>query len=524
MVGTKGAIMERLEYIKENWFVEDDVSQKWVTSIKLPDFRGDEKECWHLRGRGWRWLTLRSRYSGLQQGREYELSFWAKFDYYTQNSTKCFIILYEHWENRIVYDINPKCLHAVKKSGDWYLYKFPITLEYGSEMKAEIISWESNIAIMQVNSEDEMCSLVIDVQSKDDVAPYYINQELPYKEFTYLEQRMVKYYSNLLAPYYPSEELCESSQLEYYDFVKNLYDVLFTKPEDFFTKLNEDDAHPNRFNCREYGKPELKVHMKKDRDKIEALFQLLLTLWSEGDVTEEGLLIKSALSKSQKNLLTYMNFEVKDGLIKHMKYPKVGLAIKYLTRKEKPLWALMNCWFDSSYPYLEYTYENFYNKEQYQRLTKWLKDNGYRTSIGSCSGITLDYYKCISKEEKPIGYAIHGDKFHYGFTFEYRPDPRVMQHCEPRIIQFAEMLKRFDDLSENTKQLILQRTKQCDGCRYCIQTDKSGKRPLAAIKFVDGTKRCPYYPGFNYSFETLTKEDVDNIIAFLTDLEQVVIL
>ena len=515
--------MERLEFIKENWFTEDDVSQKWATTMRLPDYRGEEKECWHLRGRGWRWVTLKSNYSDLKKDQEYVLTFWAKFDYYSGRGTKCFILLYEDWETRITYDIHPNCPNVVGKSGDWFLYQFTMKLECGSNLKIEIISYEANIAILPANPEDEKNPFFESIQDKNEGGPYFIDQELPFKEYKYLEQRMVKYYSDLLAPYVPSKEIKESSQSEYYKFVEELYQRLFLKPELFFTKLYEDDAHPNRFNCREYGKPELKIHMKKDRDKIEELFQLLLTIITTSEVAEEGVLIATKLSKRQKSMLTFMNFKVTDGIIMHQRYSNIGQVMKYLARKEKPLWSLMYCWFDDTYPYFEKTYEKFYDKEQFLRLTNWLHENGYDTSIGSCSGITLDYYKSIRKKESPIGYAIHGDKFHYGFTFEYRPDSRVRQHCEPRIIQFATMLKRYEELSESSKQLILQRTKHCDGCRYCIQTDKSGKRALAAIKFIDGTYRCPYYPGFNYTFERLTKEDVDGIIAFLIDLETKVI-
>lgn len=84
------------------------------------------------------------------------------------------------------------------------------------------------------------------------------------------------------------------------------------------------------------------------------------------------------------------------------------------------------------------------------------------------------------------------------------------------------MLKKFDELSENTKKLIIQRTKRCDACRYCVQTDKTGKRPFAAIKVSEGSTMCPYYPGFNFAFEQLTKQDVDWIIDFLTDMERIV--
>jgi hypothetical protein len=62
---------------------------------------------------------------------------------------------------------------------------------------------------------------------------------------------------------------------------------------------------------------------------------------------------------------------------------------------------------------------------------------------------------------------------------------------------------------------------------YCMQilcTDRQDRKsPLAAIKLSDGTARCPYYPGFNYSFERLMKQEVDSIIAFLSDLEKLVI-
>jgi hypothetical protein len=514
--------VERIEYIKENWFADDEVSLKGATNITLPDYKGEEKECWHIRGRGWRWVPLRSIFTGLQNNQDYIFSFWAKFDYYSGRGTRCFLALYEAGKNRITYDIHPNSPYAAAKIGDWVLYKFPIKIEHSGDLKAELISFEANITILQAYPEDEENSSVVQIQERDGITPYYIDQELPFREYPYLEQRMVKYHSNLLAPYYPCKEISETSQSQYYEFAKGLYERLFRKPEEFFTKLYEDDAHPNRFNCREYGKPELKLHMKKACDKIEELFQVLLAIGSTGEVVDEKLLIKSDLSKKEKNLLTYMNFNISDGILMHEEYPNIGLSIKHLASKEKPIWSLMYCWFDASYPYLEKTNEKFYDREQFKRLTDWLHEKGYLISIGSGSGIALDYYKSIRMKDDPVGYAIHGDKYHYGFTFEYRYEPRVMQHCEPRIIQFAEVLKNFDTLSDNAKRLILQRTKICDGCRYCNQTDKTGKRPIAAIKLMDGTSRCPYYPGFNYTFESLHQEEVDSIISFLTDLENLI--
>jgi hypothetical protein len=517
--------MNRLEFKCKDWYVDENSQLKSATKMLLPDYKGEEKECWHLRGRAWRWVILQSHYPLLILDEEYELCFWGKFDYYSGKGTRCYIEFSSptNPEEQQTYNITPNVPQAVASAGDWVLYKFGFKALRDRELFVKIIAFEANIAIHQAYPGDETNAGVTILQPNVNKTPFVINNELPFKEYASLEQRMVKYYSDLMAPYYPCKDISEVCQREYYDFVKGNYDKLFTVPEEFFRQLNEDDAHPNRFNNTEYGKPELKRRMKSDQAKIEELFEVLHEIGKSGAVEENGIHMIMDISRKQKKLLSYLGFNVIDDILVHEEYKNIGNAIKYLAEKEKALWSLMYCWFDDNYPYLEKTYAKHYNREQYERLTNWLHENDYRSSIGSCSGVTLDYYKCITEEDKPLGYAIHGDKFHYGFTFEFRCEPRVMQHCEPRIIQYGEMLKRFDELSENTKHLILQRTKRCDACRYCVQTDKTGKRPLAAIKLSDGTARCPYYPGFNYSFERLMKQDVDSIIAFLSDLEKLVI-
>lgn len=179
--------MERIEYINENWFADDGVSLKGVTNITLPDYKGDVKECRHLRGRGWRWIPLRSSFTGLQNKQDYIFSFWARFDYYSGRGTRCFLALYEEGKSRITYDINPNSPYAAAQSGDWVLYKFPVKAEHSSELKAELISFEANIAILRAYPEDEENSLVEPIQQRDNIAPYFIDRELPFREYSYLE-------------------------------------------------------------------------------------------------------------------------------------------------------------------------------------------------------------------------------------------------------------------------------------------------------------------------------------------------
>ena len=60
-------------------------------------------------------------------------------------------------------------------------------------------------------------------------------------------------------------------------------------------------------------------------------------------------------------------------------------------------------------------------------------------------------------------------------------------------------------------------TKTCDGCRYCVQTDKTGARPLAAIP-LRGKNKCPLYPGFTMNWRELPGTLAENILAVLDAL------
>lgn len=514
--------MHRLDFSCDSWYVSMYAPDNPGTRMALPDFKNHEKECWHLRGRAWRWTSLRNVYPVLTAGEEYEISFWAKFDYYSGRSTICIIEFCESydWKERSTFDITPVCAAAVARSGDWVLYKYHVTGLYNQELVVHISAFEANIAIMQAFPGDEVTEGVTIINHKEDKIPFTTFNELPFKEYASLEQRMVKYYWDLLAPYYPSKDIPEISQREYYEFVEGLYSRLYSEPEGFFTKLYEDDAHPNRFNNSDYGKPELKRHMRSDQEKIESLLILLSEIVKTGEAVGDSVLIKSNLTKKQAEQLSYMEFDVSCNILTHNKYKNIFKAVSFLASKEKLPWPLMFGWFDDTYPYLEKTFAKHYDKEQYERLTGWLQDNGYR--MGSHSGLTLDYFKSTGNKEEQLGYAVHGDKAHYGFTFEFRPEPRVRQHCEPRIIQFGQMLESYDELSENSKQLIFLKTKRCDRCRYCVQTDKTGKRPLAAVNMSGGLSLCPYYPGFTFVFEKLSSKNVDYIIDFLTDMEKVI--
>lgn len=59
-----------------------------------------------------------------------------------------------------------------------------------------------------------------------------------------------------------------------------------------------------------------------------------------------------------------------------------------------------------------------------------------------------------------------------------------------RIPYFGEILKNSEKMNQQVKGFVISRIKKCDGCRYCVQTDKTGKRPFAYIS-IEEYKLCP---------------------------------
>lgn len=342
-----------------------------------------------------------------------------------------------------------------------------------------------------------------------------------------LEQRIAKFYLNLLSPFVPCPDVEAESQQAFHAFVSGFLQGIYDRPETLFPQLHEDDAHPNRFNCRSYGKPELIKNMKNAHKKIGELFALLKKIGSQGEVRGGGITLAFQPGRKELKQMQFLGLETAGGIIAHPQYPRMAAAWRFLALKPDAV-SFERCWFDDHYPYLEETFARFYDPQAYAALVGWLREKGYKAYQGGKdypgvgSAAILDFAKCTSADEKPLGYAIHGDKFHYGFTFEYRYEPQVPQHSELRILKYKDMLQRFEELPAGVQDLIRRKAKRCDACGYCTQLDKTGQRPRATVTLPDGDSLCTYYPGFNFVFTELDLEVVGEIEAFLEGMEKVI--
>ena len=93
--------------------------------------------------------------------------------------------------------------------------------------------------------------------------------------------------------------------------------------------------------------------------------------------------------------------------------------------------------------------------------------------------------------------------------------PAVFAICIPKM---KNLLMLFSSMEQDLKDFVVDRTKKCDGCRYCVQTDKSGKRELAKIAITNRGANydlCPYFPGYNFCWERLDTRLVEKMIQML---------
>lgn len=89
-----------------------------------------------------------------------------------------------------------------------------------------------------------------------------------------------------------------------------------------------------------------------------------------------------------------------------------------------------------------------------------------------------------------------------------------------RLPYYTTVLNHIEDLPADVRHFALSHTKTCDGCRYCVQTDKSGMRPLRAI-LINETPKCPLYPSFSYQFDTLNADTANMILLLFKCMEAI---
>jgi hypothetical protein len=326
-------------------------------------------------------------------------------------------------------------------------------------------------------------------------------------EYTSLEQRMVSAYLATFPEFVPDEgaEISIGAQREFYDLMNGLYRLLFDDPGLIVPKLHGDDAFPGRYK-KAYGKPDLQSDVLKIERAVKDLLNNLFLL-GRGEAVK--------LSKRHAKILSLL------GIDDIAQLPEAWVWMANRAGADEVAFAY--CLFDKEHVYTPDIYARLLGEEQFHRLESWMTERGYKPyDIYNTQWVdyrlTLSYANPAWGDERPRGGNEYKIK-HTGISAQYDAyvrTPASLGLCIP--YGMKPFLERFDSMDPGLKEFVIGRTKKCDGCRYCVQTDKSGKRPLARISVSDGNaeyKLCPYYPGYSYTWTAVDESAVNDIIRML---------
>lgn len=271
--------------------------------------------------------------------------------------------------------------------------------------------------------------------------------------------------------------------------------------------------------------------IRTPRTKIDELMEQLYTFCKLAKITEIGLAVSAEVfspKKLFKSVLAAVGIAVNktDKLeiacgkelaesLKKLTETALTLNLDGTENEEKSVFYFSRCVTDKNVDWLCDSFDYMLDAGgEVSKLCKTLAEQGFKRKI-LIDGrhFSLNYIKEYGKKPEPLKKA-WADKIHLGIEISYEDLCIYPATLHLRTVRFAELLSRADQLPHLAKKLIKEKVKTCDGCRYCIQTDKSGTRPLAAFE-VDGIAKCPYFPSFSLRWNKVDSDIIEQILSVL---------
>lgn len=313
-----------------------------------------------------------------------------------------------------------------------------------------------------------------------------------------------------------------------YDFIMGIYKQLSEEPETLGLKPL-DDVYFGPWEQQKGRQKDVKT-IRDSVKKTESLISGLYDLVDNSDVDGDLLVLKDATAKLNRTLdkaITAQGAVRSDGTITLPVGCAQGLKelseiskanIIHITDgplNDKAFLLFSRCVYEPESDWLVRAFDSAMGANgELLRLCGELEKRGYkRVDCKDGKRMSLDYIKQYGTKEEPLKMS-WADRTHYGIEITYEDLKLEPCFIWLRMAAFKSVLARCDSFPEKVSDFIANHTKTCDGCRYCVQTDKTGQRPLAAVK-VGKAKKCPYYPSFSMNWRELTSELADDFIAVL---------
>jgi hypothetical protein len=286
----------------------------------------------------------------------------------------------------------------------------------------------------------------------------------------------------------------ELSQRQMYDF---LYDSIETIYNDLalVNVLAEPDECYEHWQCNNV-KPELILKMQKIEKNFFDFFEYFFKIGLLGEVLESKLIINKSnmkITQKTKDKLSRVGLvcdETADSLIfTHNKYKELFPAWKLhcsMPKDGKIRTQNMMIFLYGRFGNKQYSAAEMFGKvcdvEQIAKLERYFLEEGYAFSNNEMS---VSYEKEYPQKQRAYMRIFYDWRKKNQMVFEFK------------VPQFSTLIKSYEKMDDELKALVFYRTKICDGCGYCNQTDKTGKRPRLALSLTLNGKtlsKCPLYP------------------------------
>lgn len=330
------------------------------------------------------------------------------------------------------------------------------------------------------------------------------------KDFDSLAQRIIYTYKCTYPICIPIEDdkASESSQRQMHGFLHDAINRIYDNPGLLNLQEEPDDFY--EVWMVNNNKPELDGKMRKTEKVLFDFYSYLYKLGECGEVKDHKLYINRNNMKFVKKRLQqleqfglYSDSNDSSTIFYCRNYPELFPAWKFLSDEKQcspkgEIARFMYCMYDVSKYNAEHLFGNLIDDSTLiQELEQYFSEKGFHK--------TFDEFGIHWDKEYP-----DKQKGNAGFSFHWKK--REQMAFSFRVPNFRIALSHFEEMNHVLKDLTYSRTKICDGCGYCTQMDKTGKRmPLTLDIKYNGKMvgKCPLFP--NLTWRYIDKNEVEHL-------------
>lgn len=309
------------------------------------------------------------------------------------------------------------------------------------------------------------------------------------KDFETLGQRILYSYLATYPQFKPVKEIPIESQKQMYDFMEAMLYAIYQNPKLIGIEKQQDNCYKNwELNN---SNPELIKAMENIESKLVTFIDSLITIGKCGYIEEESFVIAKGnmnLSKQLRQRLEAFGIQVSQdkekSVLSSEQYPRLFETWKVYADNDnkqarkvsRAIAFIHGKYFDQVYCATEYFNNLIPDTTLLSKLEHYFAENGYILSNEDLKDKTRYSYVKWLKEysDKETASA--------RIYFNWRKNKQLI--FEFKIPRFRLLLEKYSDMESNLQGFIFNHLKTCDGCSYCTQTDKSGKRNRFGVKII----------------------------------------